>query len=97
MKNMIEKLTRILSGMQEISAWSVSLVTTRSSELFYVGKKLETNRATDVETCDVTIYVDQDDKRGSSSFSVYAYMTEDDIREKILENVYAAGLSLIHI
>ena len=32
---MIEKLTRILSGMQEISAWSVSLVTTRSSELFY--------------------------------------------------------------
>ena len=91
---MIEKLTRILSGMQEISAWSVSLVTTRSSELFYVGKKLETNRATDVETCDVTIYVDQDDKRGSSSFSVYAYMTEDDIREKILENVYAAGFAL---
>ncbi|GEM_PF-473522 len=91
---MIEKLTRILSGMQEVSAWSISTVTTRSSELFYVGKKLETNRATDTETCDVTVFTDSGDKRGASAFSVYPYMSGDDIREKIQENVYAAGFAL---
>ncbi len=91
---MIELLKDILSETKEVSAWNINFTTNRSSELFYVGKKLETNRATDTQSIEVSIYVDREEQRGASTFSVYPYMTKEDIKEKILENVYAAGFAL---
>ena len=91
---MKERISRILANIPEVSDWNLKLKKTRTSELFYVGKKLETNRAADTETGELTIYVDKDDQRGASSFSVAAYMTDDELKEKIEENIYAAGFAM---
>lgn len=66
-----------------LDGWRINETATESYELFFVHKKLETVRATDTVTTQVTVYVDHDGKRGDSSFSVYASMTEDDLRQKI--------------
>ena len=66
-----------------LDGWRVRETATKSYELFFVHKKLETVRATDTVSTQVTVYVDHDGKRGDSSFSVYASMTEDDLQKKI--------------
>lgn len=90
----MEKLVKVLNKVSEVSAWKISQVHTKSLELFYVLDKLETNRATDTIDYTVTIYVDKDNKRGSSEFNVYSYMNEDELIQKIEENVYAAKFAL---
>ena len=90
----MEKLVRVLNKVNEVSAWKISQVHTKSSELFYVLDKLETNRATDTVDYTITVYVDKDGKRGSSDFNVYSYMNEEELINKIKENVYAATFAL---
>ena len=91
---MKERIRNILAGIPSVSAWNLKIKKTRTSELFYVGKKLETNRAADTEACDLTIYMDKDQQRGASAFSVASYMSDQEIREKVEENVYAAGFAM---
>lgn len=90
----MERLFKVLRSRKDISDWKVNIVKTSSEELFYVQKKLETNRATDVEDISVTIYVDIDKNRGSSTFTIYPYMDEEEINKKIDENVFAAKFAL---
>lgn len=90
----MEKFIQILKKNKEVSDWSIQSFQKKSCELFYVGKKLETNRATDVETIKVTIYVDRDDKRGSATFTVFNYMSEEEIEAKIRDNIYAAMFAM---
>lgn len=95
---MIEMLKNVLSKANGVSDWLINLTETRSSELFYVGKELETNRSSNVKNCTVTVYSDIEKDggkfRGSSVFSVYDYMSEQDLMDKVKENVYAAGFAL---
>ncbi|MBP5694243.1 MAG: hypothetical protein J6X03_02160 [Bacilli bacterium] len=86
----MKTLIRTLEKAKNISAWKINASETESCELFYVDKRLETNRATDTVDYLVTIYVDKDDKRGTSTFTYYPYMNEKDIKEKIDEAVYAS-------
>ena len=90
----MEKFINILKQNKEISAWKINSVSKKSCELFYVSDKLETNRATDVTKYRITIYVDKDGKRGSSTFSAFDYMSEDELNKKISENVYAASFAM---
>ena len=91
---MKDRIRKILAEIPAVSDWNLKLTKIRTSELFYVGKKLETNRAADTFACDLTIYVDKDQERGASAFSVADYMTDEELREKIEENVYAAGFAM---
>lgn len=79
----MENVVEILKSFQDLSAWKVTTNQTESSELFYVGDKLETNRVEDIISLTVTVYVDKDDLRGSSTFKVYSYMTKEDIISEI--------------
>ena len=63
-------MEKLIKALKESAINDYKIVETKSesSELFYVADKLETSRATDLRNVEVTIYVDVDDKRGSSSF-----------------------------
>ncbi len=91
---MKDRIRTILAKIPEVSDWNLKLTKTHTSELFYVGKKLETNRAADTASCELTIYVDKSEERGASSFSVADYMTDEELRDKIEENVYASGFAM---
>ena len=91
---MKDRITNILAEMPSVSGWKLKITKSRSSELFYVSKKLETNRAADTEDFELTIYVDKDQERGASTFTVGPFMTDAELREKIEENVYAAGFAM---
>ena len=101
---MIERIRSILAEIPEVSAWKLTVSEKQSSELFYVGRKLETNRATDTTNYVLTIYVDKEAgtagsadtgrTRGSAAFSIYAFMSDDELRAKIRDNVYAAGFAM---
>ncbi len=56
---------------------------TRSHELFFVHKSLETVRATDTTDTKVTVYMEHDGTLGDAAFSVYASYDEAKIREEI--------------
>lgn len=75
-------IIRLLEGAG-LNGWRVSETATESYELFFVHKNLETVRATDTVSTKATVYVDHDGKKGDSTFSVYASMTEDDLKKKI--------------
>lgn len=92
MKNRIELLKKLLGENKGVSDYKINFVGTKSSELFFVGKKLETARATDVCDIVVTVYKDHDGKKGESAFSVYESMTEADLKEKIAAAVTRATL-----
>ena len=85
-------IQRLLEQNGDLSGWRINETATKSYELFFVHRKLETVRATDTVTTHVTVYVDHDGKKGDSSFAVSTAMTEDDIRKKIETAVRRAKL-----
>lgn len=91
---MIERIRKICAGMEEISAWKLNITQKQSSELFFVGKKLETNRAADTTAYQLTIYVDEADTRGAAVFPVYPFMPDEELQNKIKENIYAAHFAM---
>ena len=76
-------IRRLLEQNQALSGWRINETIRSSYELFFVHRKLETVRATDTVSTNVTVYVDHDGKKGDSSFDVSAAMTEADMRQKI--------------
>ena len=89
----MEKLIKVLKA-SPIADYKIQVTHSESVELFYVLNKLETNRATNIDETEVTIYVDVDDKRGQASFSYYPYMKEEEIKEVIAKKIYAAKFAL---
>lgn len=87
--SMIKKL---LEQDSRLSGWRINETATKSYELFFVHKSLETVRATDTVTTNVTVYVDHDGKKGDSSFDVSAAMGEADVQKKIDAAVQRARL-----
>lgn len=91
---MINKWIRILNETPAVSDWKIREFKTETCELFYVRKQLETNRATNTSSFSVTIYCDVDGKRGASEFAAYTYMTDEDFRKKLEDNILAASYAL---
>lgn len=89
----MEKLIKVLKS-SPVNDYKITVTHSESVELFYVLNKLETNRATDINEVEVTIYVDEGDKRGQSSFSYFPYMSEEEIRSEIDKKIYAAKFAL---
>ncbi len=88
----MKKLIEILNGVKKASGWQITENAKTSNELFFVHEKLETVRATDTVDTLVTIYVEHDDCLGDSSFSVYSYMSDEDILNKINAAIERAKL-----
>ncbi len=82
----------LLSENKELNAWKVRSEKTESYELFFVHKSLETVRATDTESLNITVYVDKNGKRGNASFKIFASTTEDEAKERIASAVKKAAV-----
>ncbi len=82
----------ILDRAEGLSAYRITERATRSYELFFVHRKLETVRSTDTVATDVTVYVDHDDKLGDSTFHVYPSMTAADIEARTASAIRRAKL-----
>ena len=82
----------LLEKNSRVSDWRISQTETRSYELFFVHKNLETVRSTDTTATSVTVYVDHDGAKGDSTFAVYASMTDEDTEKKIDQAVKRALL-----
>ena len=78
-------IEKLLQENKSIDAYKINSNRVESYELFFVHSKLETVRATDTDSVNVTVYRDHDGKRGNASFKIYASTTEDEAREKIEE------------
>lgn len=95
---MLQRVMNELKKNAQVSDWLIRLTDTNTSELFYVGKNLEVNRAASVKETEVTIYTDTEKEgvklRGSATFNAYEYMDEKQLKEKIDENVYSASFAM---
>jgi len=66
--------------------WKILEIKKKSTELYYILDKLETNRSVDELLYSVTIYVKENNKVGASSFDIYPYMDNEEIMRKIEDN-----------
>jgi predicted Zn-dependent protease len=87
---MIKTIVKLLKAHKEVSAYELNVNQKDSYELFYVGDKLETYRATDTSSISVTVYHDFDQFRGSASFTCNASDNEESISVKIADAVKEA-------
>ena len=89
-------MEKLLKALREanIAAFKILDTETNAREIYYVLDKIETIRTAESHDTSVTIYVDIDGKRGSSNFTYLPYMGEDELRETIKENIYAASFAL---
>ena len=88
----MSRVIELLKQNSQLSGWRVNETATKSYELFFVHKNLETVRATDTVATGVTVYVDHDGKKGESSFELSAAMREAEIQKKIDAAVQRARL-----
>lgn len=76
-------IERILKANEKIDDYRIVTKKTESYEVFFVHKTVETVRATDTLSADVTVYVNHDGVMGDSSFAVYRSMTPADMEAKV--------------
>ncbi len=88
----IQKIYDILSAVKGISDFRINRTTTLSNEVFFVKGKVETVRATDTATTQVTVFVRDGDVMGDASFFVYSADGENEIQEKITKAKKSAAL-----
>src|SRR5919204_370660 len=62
-----ERLVALLGSMPEVADWKLRQRVDRETQLYLVGERREALRTIDGDRYDVTVYVDQDGKRGASS------------------------------
>ena len=91
---MTDKFIKALSSAEGVADWKLTETNTLSRELFYVLDKLETSRTADITEYQATVYTDKDGKRGSASFSVYDFMTDEELASAIADHVYAASFAM---
>ncbi len=86
----IEEIKELLAENKEVSAYEINQSVNEGKQLYFVGKRLETSRAVNVEEISVTVYHDFDQFRGSSGFSVTANDTRESVAGKIADCVVKA-------
>ena len=74
--------------------WKIREIKKKTTELYYILDKLETNRSTEQTLYNVTVYVLKDNKVGASSFDIYPYMDNREIKRKIETNMLNASFAL---
>ena len=74
--------------------WKIIEIKKNRTELYYVLDKLETNRVVAETIYNVTVYVLKNNKVGASSFDIYPYMDNAEIKRKIESNIENAGFAL---
>ena len=79
---MMNRVIDILKRSEGISDWKINRVRTESTELFFVGRSLETVRSTDTTDLKVTLYVSHDEALGEATFSVYSSYGDGKIEEE---------------
>lgn len=90
----VEELIALLKKETSISAFEITKTTKQSSELFFVKKGMELNRATNTEDIVIDVYVDQDEQRGSSKVIVTSADDADTIGAKLASAVQRAKLAM---
>ncbi len=90
----VKEIIKLLRENKDIDAYEINRSEKQSSELFFVLKKLEINRATNTESISITVYVDQKDKRGSSTVLVTSADDEKTLKTKLKEAVKKAKTAL---
>ena len=90
----MERLIKLLAENKEINDYRISEEKIHSYQLFFVKKRLETNRVSDSDKIEVTVYVDVDKFRGSGSFIYNESDSDNDVIENINEAVFNAKLAL---
>lgn len=92
---MKEKIVKLLKENKDLSSYSIVLSNTVSKEAFFVKDKLDMNRGKEVFHVLLTVYKDfeLDGKkyRGSATCKISPQDTDEIIRQKIADSVFAAG------
>ena len=83
-----------LLDSSDLYGWKIVEIKKKSTELYYVLDKLETNRSTSEILYNVTVYVLENNKVGASSFDIYPYMDNVEIKRKIELNKQNASFAL---
>ena len=78
---MTDRIINLLKADNGVSDYRINSFKRESYELFFVGKKLETVRATDTDDVKVTVFVARDGKLGDATFSVYSSYTDEKIKK----------------
>ena len=78
----------------DLFGWKIVEIKKKTTELYYILDKLETNRATYETLYNVTIYVLENNKVGASTFDIYPYMDNAEIARKIDDNKLNAKYAL---
>lgn len=89
----LEEVRSVLEA-SEASAYEIKDTKKQSSELFFVLKKLEINRATNTETLKAKIYVDVDEQRGSSVVMITSADTKETLEKKVSSAIQKAKTAL---
>ena len=87
---MIKQIVKVLKEIQEISGYKVIENTEQSNQAFYVLEKLETVRLVETKEAIVTIYHNNGEYLGTSSFIVSHNLTKKALMEKITDAIFAA-------
>ena len=80
---MTDRIINLLKADSGVFDYRINSFKRESYELFFVGKKLETVRATDTDDVKVTVFVARDGKLGDATFSVYSSYTDEKIKKEI--------------
>lgn len=90
----LKDINKILKANKKISDYEIISSKKESSELFFVLKKLEINRATSTESISINIYVDSKNLRGSSTVLVTSADDEKSLNKKINDAIKKAKAAL---
>ena len=83
-----------LLDSSNLFGWKIIEIKKKTTELYYILDKLETNRATYETLYNVTVYVKENNKVGASTFDIYPYMDNEEIMRKIDDNKLNAKYAL---
>ena len=90
----MERLIKLLANNKSINDYRISEEKIHSYQLFFVKKRLETNRVSDSDKIEVTVYVDVDKYRGAGSFIFHESDSDEEVIENMNEAVFNAKLAL---
>lgn len=92
---MIENIKKIISSLDNISAYKIIENKINSTELFFIKKELQMDRIKDVHHFRVTVYKDFEENgakfRGSSTTKIHPTMSDEEIKTVLMEASFAAN------
>lgn len=89
-----KEIIEILNSNEKIADYEIIINHKQSSELFYVLKKLELNRATATENVSINIYVDVKELRGKSTILLTSADDKKSLNKKIKAAIVKAKKAL---